>query len=132
MNDKLPDVSLQNIDNPEKKEPDLELKTFGRSSPGISAAQNYNTKFGSYNQEVLKTDVEGIDSDGVKNIGKDKYPVFDVEFEDFMKNSHTERRRLRFPQGSKVQEFNQKTKYRAPFFIRTKDTQGRTYEKKIK
>ena len=80
----------------------------------------------------LKTDVEDIEADDYKQIGNDKFPVFDISKAEFYNNMRADRKRLRFASGSKVQKFRQQTKNRAPFYIRYTDSKGSQYIRKIK
>lgn len=80
-------------------------------------------------QEVSKdSGVEGVEVDGwYKNT-----PVFDVNKEDFFKNMRLDRNKTRFANQSKPSQFMKGTKYRKPFYVRYKDSNGTPYLNKFK
>lgn len=71
----------------------------------------------SMNIGKIITDVEGIYADGMH---KDM-PVFDVEDDDFYKNMKVDRQRLRFQSDHPVSNYLRQTRYKKPFFIKTRD-----------
>jgi hypothetical protein len=80
----------------------------------------------------VPTDVENLYANDKVAHGGAEYPCFDVEPESFYQNMENGRKRLRFKPGSPVQQYMAKTKYRIPFFIRTTDTNGKSYTRKVK
>ena len=78
------------------------------------------------------TDVPDLKADDVVRQGKDEFPCFDVEKDEFYQNMQDGRRRLRFKSGSKAQQYMQNTRYNRPFYVRTTDENGKKYVRKIK
>jgi len=84
------------------------------------------------NQEGYDTDVQGVRASDIVRQGKDEFPCFDVDKNEFYQNMQDGRRRLRFKSGTPAQEYMSKTKYNRPFFIRHVDDSGKKYVRKIK
>lgn len=84
-------------------------------SPDQDAAQDRNTTKMSSGEEDqgFATDVDGVYADGERT----GLPVFKVSNKEFYQNMKAGRRRLRFSNGSKVQKYMQRTKYKNPFWI---------------
>lgn len=81
----------------------------------------------------FKTDVEDVTADDVVRKGKDEYPVFNVDKRSFHQNMEGGRKRVRFPSGSKAQQYMQKSKYNRDFYVRYKDdSSGKEYVRKIR
>ena len=80
----------------------------------------------------IPTDVEGVFADDVVKHGKEEIPVFDCEEKEFYGNMKSDRKRLRFKNGSAAAKYMNNTKYNRPFFIRTKTASGEVYTRKIK
>lgn len=81
----------------------------------------------------FKTDVPDVTADDVVKHGKDEYPVFDIDKRSFHQNMEGGRRRVRFPSGSKAQQYMQKSKYNRDFYVRYKDdASGKEYVRKVK
>lgn len=78
------------------------------------------------------TDVNNLYADDQVKHGSDKFPVFDVDKEDFYRNMRQDRKRLRFKGETKASQYMQKTKYKRPFYVRFKDEDGKAYMRKIK
>jgi len=87
---------------------------------------------GNITDEKIQTDVVGVESDGTSVYGLDKYPLFDVNKDDFFRNMGVDRRRLRFASGSKAQQYHAQSRYNRPFYIRWTDDNGNAYKRKIK
>lgn len=85
-----------------------------------------------FEPEQIKTDVEDVFADGEKQIGKEKFPVFNVDRNSFYQNMTHGRKRLRFQSGSPAQKYMQGTKYNRPFFISYKSDKGEVWTRKIK
>jgi hypothetical protein len=94
-----------------------EMSTFGT---GIEKETGY------------PTDVEGIMSDDVIKKGIEEFPVFNVSKEEFFSNMKADRKRIRFKSDSKVRSYIQKTKNGRPLYIKTKDSNGQEYVRKLK
>jgi len=75
----------------------------------------------------VNTDVDDVFADGEK-MGM---PVFNVDKSSFYQNMEFGRKRVRFPTGSKAQQYMQKTKYNRPFWI-AHDDNGQVWTRKIK
>lgn len=75
----------------------------------------------------VETGVEGVFADAVNK--RDNLPVFKVSRDEFYQNMKYGRKRLRFKSGSGPQQFMQKNRYNAPFWIQD-DKEG--YMRKIK
>lgn len=73
----------------------------------------------------VPTDVDGVYADAEK-MGM---PVFDVTPEEFYNNMKMDRKRLRFKNGTKVQQYYRNTRYSRPFWIRNSED---GYMRKIK
>lgn len=80
----------------------------------------------------FSTDVEGVKADGFKSLGKERFPVFNVDKDNFYQNMAHGRKRLRFKSGSSAQRYMQGTKYNRPFFISYKHDNGETWTRRIK
>lgn len=78
------------------------------------------------------TDVSDVRADDLIKQGKDEFPCFDVDDNEFYQNMQSGRRRLRFKSGSAAQKYMKGTKYNRPFYIRTKDAKGKHLVRKIK
>jgi hypothetical protein len=79
-----------------------------------------------------ETDVADVRSDDIIRQGKDEFPCFDVTQDEFNQNMQDGRRRLRWKNGSPAQKYMSGTKYNRPFYVRTTDSAGKTYVRKIK
>ena len=87
----------------------------------------------SQKETEFKTDVADVTADDVIKRGNDEYPVFDIDKRSFHQNMEGGRRRIRFPSGSKAQQYMQKSRYNRDFYVRYKDdTDGKEYVRKIK
>jgi hypothetical protein len=82
--------------------------------------------FNANNGEV-ETDVDGV----IANGEKDGLPIFDVDKNEFYQNMNYGRKRLRFKNGSNVQNYMNQTKYKRPFWIRHGEGKN-TFIRKIK
>ena len=82
--------------------------------------------------ERFATDVEGVTSDSEQYIGKDKFPVFKVNKNEFYQNMKYGRKRLRFKTGTGAQKYMSGTKYQRPFYVTYTDSKGKTYSRRIK
>ena len=105
------------------------------STPMDHASQDINTnKAGTGNApEGFETDVEGIYADDKVQYGQEEYPVFDISQEEFFSNLTSDRKKLRFKNGSKVMQYKNKTKNSLrPFYIRTTDQNGQSYTRKLR
>ena len=78
------------------------------------------------------TDVEGVNADREIKQGNVSFPCFDVSKHEFYQNMEAGRRRLRFKNGTNAQQYHSKSKYQRPFYISYTDTQGKTFQRKIK
>lgn len=78
------------------------------------------------------TDVEGVFASDVVKHGNLEFPVFDCAEDEFYQNMVMGRKRLRFKSGSPASQYMSKTKYNRAFFIRTTDSKGQTYTRKVK
>ena len=79
-----------------------------------------------------ETDVMGVHSDDVVRQGKDEFPCFDVDRNEFYQNMQDGRRRLRFKTDTSAQKYMSQTKYNRSFYIRHTDADGKKYVRKIK
>ena len=84
------------------------------------------------NTGQIPTDVEGVFASDVVKHGNLEFPVFDCEESEFYQNMTMGRKRLRFKSGSAASQYMSKTSYKRPFFIRTTDSKGQTYTRKVK
>jgi len=80
----------------------------------------------------FETDVPGVFADDQLHSGSVKFPVFDVEKEDFYNNMTADRKRMRFKSGTAAQGYMSNTRYRNPFFVRYTDDSGRKYQRRVK
>jgi len=78
------------------------------------------------------TDVPDLKADDFVQQGTEKYPVFKVDYNEFYQNMSHGRKRLRFKSGSTAQQYMAKTQYNRPFFVQFTDTDGKTYNRRIK
>ncbi len=78
------------------------------------------------------TDVAGVKSDGIVQQGFDKYPVFNVDRDEFYQNMSNGRNNLQFKTGTTAQQYITKTASNSTFFVQYTDTDGETYSRKIK
>lgn len=85
-------------------------------------------------QEIpgYETDVPDVRADDIVRQGKDEFPCFDVTQDEFNQNMQDGRRRLRWKNGSAAQKYMSGTKYNRPFYVRTTDSSGKKYVRKIK
>ena len=79
-----------------------------------------------------KTDVEGINADTIVKQGNIEFPCFKVSSTEFHQNMQDGRRRLRFKSGTNAQKYMSGTKYNRPFYISTTDSNGKSYQRRIK
>lgn len=79
-----------------------------------------------------ETDVAGVRADDVVRQGKDEFPCFDVDQNEFYQNMQDGRRRLRFKADTSAQKYMSQTKYNRSFYIRHTDKDGKKYVRKIK
>jgi len=79
-----------------------------------------------------ETDVTDVRADDIVKQGKDEFPCFDVGQDEFNQNMQDGRRRLRWKKDSAAQKYMAGTKYNRPFYVRTTDTKGNKYVRKIK
>lgn len=119
---------------------------MGDSGNNHGTSSSQNLTMGGDNQDVVsdiesgtetsvsgyETDVDGVRSDDIVKQGKDGFPCFDVDQNEFYQNMQDGRRRLRFKSGSNAQQYMQKTKYNRPFYVRHTDDNGKKYVRKIK
>lgn len=85
------------------------------------------------NETGFQTDVPDIIADDSIKIGVNEFPVFKCSKREFFSNMHTDRKRLRFSSGSKIQQYMQKTRYKnRDFYISFTDDDGKTFVRKIK
>lgn len=82
--------------------------------------------------KMYDTDVDDIKAVDIVKQGTLEFPVFDCDKEEFFQNMQSGRKRLRFKNGSTVQQYMQRTKYNRPFYVRHTDEKGHTYTRKIK
>ena len=75
-------------------------------------------------EEILTTDVEGVNADSFVQKGKDQFPCFDVDKHAFYQNMNSGRRRIRFKNGSNAQQYMSKSKYQRKFYIKYTDGNG--------
>lgn len=78
------------------------------------------------------TDVKDVRSDDIVRQGKDEFPCFDVDHNEFYQNMQDGRRRLRFKSGTNAQKYMSQTKYNRSFYIRHTDAGGKKFVRKIK
>lgn len=78
------------------------------------------------------TDVDNVRADDVVKQGRDEFPCFDVSGDEFYQNMQDGRRRIRFKNGTPAQQYMSNTKYNRPFFVRTTDSDGKKFVRKIK
>lgn len=78
-----------------------------------------------YDEPVFDTGINHIKSNGFYQ----SCPVFKVSNDEFYKNLKLNRQRMRFGNGSPVQQYMQSTKYGKSFYITDKD---KLYLKKVK
>lgn len=81
---------------------------------------------------TFPTDVEGVEADAEMPYGKERFPMFKVSREEFYQNMAHGRRRIRFKSGSNAQKYMSGSKYGRPFYISFTDSDGKTYNRKIK
>ena len=79
------------------------------------------------NPGKVETDVPDVYADGTK----DDIPVFDISHDDFMRNLRAERKRLRFKSDSTASTYLQGSRYKRPFYVRTSDTEGKQFLRKV-
>lgn len=88
--------------------------TDGDSPEKTIASDRGKTEYSSDDDDKkFKTDVEDIHADGQRN----GLPVFKVSKDEFYSNMKSDRKRLRFKSGTKMQQYMNKTRYKNPFFI---------------
>lgn len=79
------------------------------------------------------TDVNDVYADDVIKKGMEEFPVFNVSPGEFFDNMSSDRKKIRFKNGSKVTTYKNKTKNsHRNFYIRTIDNAGKTYVRRIK
>jgi hypothetical protein len=76
------------------------------------AAADMNVKI-----DKFETDVPGIKASAYKQIGTDKYPVFDVDRETFHQNMEHGRKRVRFPEDSDAHKYLKGQTVNKKFYI---------------
>ena len=76
----------------------------------------------------IDTGVEGVFADGEK-LG---LPVFNVDNEEFNQNMEFGRKRLRFKDGSPIQQFITKSEVNRSFWLANKDNTGQVWTRKVK
>lgn len=91
---------------------------------------NESISLANVSEEILETDVIGVNSDGTYCKGIDKFPIFDVPAKEFHANMEDYRTRLRL--SGKAGEYLRNTRYKKPFYIRTVDANNKTYIRKVK
>lgn len=107
----------------------------GSNSNLTNAIQDVNIATGRNDGErsPFATDVEGIEADDVVKKGIEEFPVFNVDTQEFFSNQKSDRKRIRFKVGSKAGQYMQKTKNGLrPFYIRTTDSSGVSYTRKVR
>lgn len=108
----------------------------GYGTPFDKAVTDRNTSVSGTgeNQETgYPTDVEDVNADDVIKKGKEEYPVFNVSQDEFWSNMKADRKRLRFKNGSKAQQYMRRTRNGArPFYIKTHDQNGKEYVRKVR
>ena len=83
--------------------------------------------------DKFETDVKGVFADGVKQVGIEKFPVFNVSHDEFYSNMTSGRKRQRFKSGGSVQQYMQKTKNSGrPFYVQHVDKKGKKFERKVR
>ena len=75
----------------------------------------------------VETEVDGVFADGTK----DNLPIFDVSKDEFYRNMKYDRKRVRFSSDASVTNYLRGSRYRRPFFVRTKTDNG-DYIRKVK
>lgn len=79
-----------------------------------------------------ETDVKDCFAPDVVKQGTDEFPCFDVSSDEFYQNMEGGRRRIRFKKDTPVQKYMSGTKYNRSFFIRTTDSNGKQFVRKVK
>jgi len=101
-------------------------------APGPAENQQETQEVDSGEVKQHPTDVEGVFANDVVKHGNIEFPVFDCGEDEFYQNMVMGRKRLRFKSGSAASQYMSKTKYNRPFFIRTTDSKGQTFTRKVK
>ena len=82
--------------------------------------------------QKMETDVFGLTTDDVYIKGSVKFPIFDVNKDEFFKNMEGQRSRLRFNSEGKVAKYMRMSRYSQPFYIRFTDENGKQFLRKVK
>ncbi len=105
------------------------------STPTDDAVKDKETNqagTGQGHEQGYETDC-GVKADDVIKQGTEEYPVFDIPKKYFYSNMEGNRKRMRFPSGSNVQQYVQKTRNSLrPFYVRCTDDNGKSYVRKIR
>lgn len=68
----------------------------------------------------VPTDVDGITANGEYSMGLDRFPIFDVDHEDFARSAQGLRNKVAW-QTDNVRDYSQKSGNGRPFYIRYND-----------
>jgi len=82
--------------------------------------------------KTYETDVPDVMAADIIKQGHNEFPVFDCSQDEFYQNMQNGRKRLRFKKDSQAGKYMAGTKYKKAFYIRTTDSSGETYTRKIK
>lgn len=91
-----------------------------------------NIDMGGARETGYSTDVDGVMAHDVVKHGKDEFPCFDIDKDDFFQNMQHGRQRIRFKPESEASKYMKGTKYNRPFFVRHTDDNGKQYVRKVK